>query len=262
MTDILRANKIAWDNEVKKGRDSCTPVSAEKIEQARHGSIPLTITQERIVPADWLGDVKGKRILVLAGGGGQQGPLLAAAGAKVIVMDISPNQLEQDRKLMLEHQLEMELVEGSMTDLSVCGDQSFDLVINPISNCYIPDVNIVWRECFRVLKPGGSLLAGFDNPVGQIMDWDMQAKGILQLRYKLPYADTEQLEKDKFDDLVKNGSSIQFGHLLEDQIGGQTRAGFMIAGLYEDYWGKAANRLMDKHMPNFIATRAIKPMDR
>lgn len=260
MIDILNVNKIAWDHEVENKRDSTIPVSSEKISKARMGEILLTITQSRIVPKEWLGDVRGKDILVLAGGGGQQGPLLAAAGAHVTVLDISKKQLGQDRHVMDQYHLVMTLIEGSMTDLSMFGSSVFDIVINPVSNCYIPDVNPVWQESFRVLRPGGSLLVGFDNPVVQIMDWDMHAKGVLQMRYKLPYADTEQLEKEKLNQLIENGKSVQFGHVLEDQIGGQIRVGFVIAGLYEDYWGDPGKRPMDKHLPSFIATRAVKPV--
>ena len=202
MIDILKANKQAWDNEVDKGRDSCIPVSVDKIAKARKGDILLTVTQTRIVPKDWLGDVRGKKILALAGGGGQQGPLLAAAGADVTVVDISSKQLDQDRKIMLSENLQMELVEGPMSDLSQFPANRFDMVIHPVSNCYTEDVNVVWKECFRVLKAGGSLISGFDNPVGQIMDWDLQEQGIFQLKYKLPYADTTQLEKEKLAELV------------------------------------------------------------
>lgn len=258
MTDILAANKIAWNNEVENGRDCCIPVGAAEIAAARRGEISLKLTQTKTVPPDWLGDVKGRKILALAAGGGQQGPLLAAAGAEVTVLDISPRQLDQDRKAMAQHGLSLTLVEGVMTDLSMFADASFDMVINPVSNCYIPDVNPVWRECFRVLKPGGFLLAGFDNPVCQIMDWDLQDKGIFQFRYRLPYADTEQLEQDRLDDLLVRGKSLQFGHLLQDQIGGQMRAGFLLCGLYEDNWGDPANRPIDNHLPAFIATRAVK----
>ncbi len=258
MTNISALNKLAWDNEVDKGRDSCLPVTAEKIQQAKNGKLEITITQSKPVPQSWLGDITNKKILALAAGGGQQGPLLAAAGARVTVIDISPKQLAQDLFVMEREHLDMSLVEGSMSDLSMFEDENFDIVIQPISNCYIPDVNPVWKECYRVLKAGGVLLAGFDNPVGQILDWELQDKGICQMKYKLPYSDIEQLEKDKYDDLIATGSSIQFGHLLEDQIGGQLRAGFMLTGLYEDYWGGTRNKAIDKHMPIFIATRAIK----
>ncbi|KAG1318310.1 hypothetical protein G6F63_015276 [Rhizopus arrhizus] len=52
----------------------------------------------RALPLDWLGDVRGRRILCLASGGGQQAPVLAAAGADVTVFDLSDGQLEQDRR--------------------------------------------------------------------------------------------------------------------------------------------------------------------
>lgn len=258
MTNIITLNKTAWDNEVEKGRDCTIPVSTYQIEQARKGFPEICLTSKRIVPREWLGDIRKKKILALASGGGQQGPLLAAAGAEVTVLDISPKQLEQDRAVMERESLDMRLVEGSMTDLSMFEDESFDMVVQPVSNCYIPDVNPVWEECYRVLKTDGVLLAGFDNPVCQILDWDLQDEGICQMKYKLPYADAEQLEKEKYDELIVSGSSIQFGHLLEDQIGGQLRAGFSLTGLYEDYWGDEKSRPIDRHMPVFIATRAVK----
>lgn len=257
MNNITNLNKVAWDNEVEKGRDCTVPVSAEQIEIARLGDPKICITTNKIVPEDWLGNLNGKSVLALASGGGQQGPLLAAAGAKVTVFDLSPKQLNQDRLVMERENLDMHLIEGSMTDMSSFEADSFDIIVNPVSNCYIPDVNYVWKECYRILKRGGVLLVGFDNPVGQILDWELQDQGICQMKYKLPYSDIEQLEKDKYNDLVSNGSSIQYGHLLGDQIGGQLRAGFYLTSMYEDYWGNN-RRAIDKHMPIFIATRAIK----
>lgn len=258
MLEILKTNRLAWDNEVEKGRDCTIPVSSQEIREARSGDLKISLTARRPVPRGWLGSLKGKKILALASGGGQQGPLLAAAGANVTVLDNSLKQLAQDRIVMEREDLDMRLVEGNMADLSMFKDESFDIIIQPVSNCYIPDVNPVWKECYRTLKSGGILLAGFDNPVCHILDWDLQDKGVCQLKYKLPYADTEQLDKERYDELIASGSSIQFGHLLEDQIGGQLRAGFVLTGLYEDYWGDEKNRAIDKHMPVFIATRAVK----
>jgi SAM-dependent methyltransferase len=257
MNNTITLNKAAWDKEVENGRDSTLPVSPEQIKSARNGIPQICLTTQKIVPQEWLGNLSGKNVLALASGGGQQGPLLAAAGANVTVFDLSPKQLDQDRLVMERENLKIRLVEGSMTDMSIFENESFDMIINPVSNCYIPDVNYVWRECYRILKEGGSLLVGFDNPVGQILDWDLQRQGICQMKYKLPYSDVEQLGKDDFETLVSDGSSIQYGHLLGDQIGGQLRAGFYLTGLYEDYWGNN-ERAIDKHMPVFIATRAIK----
>lgn len=258
MNNITSLNKLAWDKEVEKGRDCTIPVSTEQIKSARSGNPQICITTNKLVPEDWLGNLQGKSVLALASGGGQQGPLLAAAGANVTVLDLSPKQLDQDRLVMERENLDMCLIEGSMTDMSSFKEDSYDIIVNPVSNCYIPDVNYVWKECYRILKKGGVLLVGFDNPVGQILDWELQNQGICQMKYRLPYSDLEQLEKEKYAELVSNGSSIQYGHLLGDQIGGQLRAGFYLTGLYEDYWGNN-RRAIDKHMPVFIATRAVKP---
>ena len=257
MSKIEDLNKIAWDNEVDNKRDSTIPVTSEQIQQAKSGAPHLYLTPQKKVPLNWLNDLKGKKILALAAGGGQQGPLLAAAGAEVTVLDISPKQLEQDRVVMEREGLDITLIEGVMTDLSMLADDSFDMVIQPVANCYIPDVNPVWKECYRVLKMNGTLLVGFDNPICQILDWDLQDQGVCQMKYKLPYSDADQLEKEQYDELVAEGSSIQFGHLFEDQIGGQLRAGFALIDLYEDYWGDDS-RAIDKHLPVFVATRAIK----
>ena len=59
---------------------------------------------------------------------------------------------------------------GDMRDLSRFGGETFDLVFHPVSNCFVDDVLPVWRECFRVLKRGGALLAGFVNPLLYIFD--------------------------------------------------------------------------------------------
>ena len=51
-----------------------------------------------------------------------------------------------------------------MRDLSAFPGASFDVVFHPVSNLFCPDLAPVWREAFRVLRPGGLLLAGFLNP--------------------------------------------------------------------------------------------------
>ncbi len=91
--------------------------------------------------------------------------MLAAAGARVTVLDNSPRQLTQDRFVADREHLALQLVEGDMADLSQFASESFDLVFHPVSNCFVPDVRPIWREAFRVLRPGGRLVAGFLNPL-------------------------------------------------------------------------------------------------
>ena len=91
-------------------------------------------------PAEWLSCIKGKKILCLAGAGGQQGPLFAAVGADVVVFDLSENMLEKDRQVAQREGLTLRIVQGNMCDLSVFDDEAFDIIVNPPSLMYVPDV--------------------------------------------------------------------------------------------------------------------------
>jgi SAM-dependent methyltransferase len=163
-TDQVAAyNKAAWNELARRGNQWTIPVSSNEIQRARAGDVSIVLTPTKAVPATWLGTLRGKSVLGLASAGGQQGPLLAAAGAVVTVLDNSPAQLAQDRLVAEREGLSLTLIEGDMRDLSCLRDGSFDLVFHPCSNCFVPDVLSVWRECHRVLRPGGELLAGFVN---------------------------------------------------------------------------------------------------
>src|SRR5512139_416720 len=97
MMDVRAYNRDAWDREVHKGNRWTLPASPEIIASARRGEVSVLLTEQKQVPIDWLLPVKGKDVLCLACGGGQQGPVLAAAGANVTVFDNSPAQLKQDQ---------------------------------------------------------------------------------------------------------------------------------------------------------------------
>jgi len=157
--DIRRYNSRAWDKQVRDKSPWTVPVSPAEVAAARGGQWSIKLTCTRPVPAAWLPPMSACRVLCLAGAGGQQGPLLAAAGATVTVLDNSPAQLAQDRLVADREGLALETLVGDMADLSVLGDQSFDLIIHPVSNCFVPDVQPVWQEAFRVLRPGGAMLA-------------------------------------------------------------------------------------------------------
>ncbi len=58
---------------------------------------------------------------------------------------------------------------------------------------------------------------------------------------------------------IEKGEPLEFGHTLEDQIGGQLDAGFVLTGFYEDVYSKEVNDALSNYMPIFIATRAIRP---
>lgn len=258
---VAAFNKKAWDALARSGNPWTLPVSPDVIADARRGKLSLVLTPTKPVPAAWLGDLKGKIVLGLASGGGQQGPCLAAAGAEVTIFDNSPEQLSRDRLVAEREGLSIRLVEGDMKDLSCFGDDTFDLIFHPCSNGFVPDVRPVWREAYRVLKPGGDMLAGFANPIVYMPDLAREREGVVELKYKLPFSSIASAEDPEIRTLREAGEPLDFGHTLEDQIGGQTDAGFHIISLFEDGWGAERSPLYAL-MNCYIATRARKPSAR
>ncbi len=256
--DVLAHNRDAWDRKVRGGNRWTTPVGPEEIAAAREGTWSVVLTPRAPVPRSWFPwDLRGLDVLCLASGGGQQGPILAAAGAAVTVLDASPAQLAQDRMVAERDGLELSAVEGDMADLSRFLPESFDLVFHPCSNCFVPDVRRVWREVHRVLRHGGALLSGFCDPVSFSLDFEQEKQGVAQLKYAIPYADLTSLTAEERARWIGDGEPLAFGHTLQDQIGGQTDAGLVIAGFYDDR--HLEGDVVSKYMPCFHATRAVKP---
>lgn len=259
--DVRAYNSRAWDKAVERGSEWTAPVEPAVIAAARAGQWSIVLTPTRPAPANWFPPLAGARVLCLASGGGQQGPILAAAGAVVTVFDGSPQQLAQDRYVARRDGLELTTVEGDMRDLRVLADASFDLIVHPVSNLFVPEVRPVWREAHRVLRPGGVLLAGFCNPVIYLFDQALADDGILEVRHSIPYSDLTSLSAEERQVYIDEQQPLEFGHTLEDQIGGQIDAGFVITGFYEDSWPGVK---LDEYMPTYIATRACKlrrPLD-
>jgi SAM-dependent methyltransferase len=253
--DILAHNRAAWDREVRQQNPWTVPVGPEVIAAARHGEWSVLLTERTPVPRAWFGELQDREVLCLASGGGQQSPVLAAAGARVTVLDNSPAQLAQDRSVAEREGLSLCLCEGDMANLSRFADASFDLIFHPTSNLFVPDVLPVWAEAYRVLRPGGVLLSGFLNPVEYVFDRVLADEGIFQVKYALPYSDLTSLTEAERIAAFGAEAPLEFSHTLDDLIGGQLAAGFHLTGFYED----RRNSPIAAYMPSYVATRALKP---
>ncbi len=255
MDSYSEYNRKAWDRQVANGNPWTQPVSTEQTDAARRGDWSLVLTPTIPVPRNWYPPLTGADVLCLASGGGQQGPILAAAGANVTVYDNSPAQLARDEEVAQRDGLQLRSVLGDMRDLSLFPDGSFDLIFHPVSNVFIPDVLPVWREAFRVLRRGGVLLAGFNNPVVYIFDLDKVDQGELVVAHSLPYADIKDMSADQLRHMQEEGWPYEWSHSLDEQIGGQLAAGFVLTGLYEDI---DPQTILGQTLPTYIATRALK----
>ncbi|WP_422486866.1 class I SAM-dependent methyltransferase [Gudongella sp. DL1XJH-153] len=249
-------NQNAWDLISKSNNPYTGGLTDTDIHQAKRGKPEIRVTDNKIVPKDWLGDLSDRHILCLAGGGGQQAPLLAAAGAKVTVLDISDGQLNQDRIAAKRWNLEINIMQGDMTDLSRLDDSQFELIIQPISNQFIPDLTKLWSECFRILSYQGILISGFMNPHQYLFDLPLlDSKGLMKVSNRLPFRGDIDLSDEKRADYFGTHGMVEFSHSLEAQIGGQIRAGFYIDGFYEDY---RSDGTLQEYFPEFYATKAKK----
>jgi SAM-dependent methyltransferase len=134
------------------------------------------------------------------------------------------------------------------------------MVFHPCSNCFMPSIRPIWRECFRVLRPGGVLLAGFANPIRYIFDGERTDNGSLNVRWSIPYADVADLpEADRKRLILDRQQPLEFGHSLDDQIGGQLEAGFVLTGFYEDRYADQVADPLSRFIDSFVAMRAVKP---
>ena len=243
-------NAQTIDRWIAEGWEWGKPISHEAYERAAQGNWELVLTPLKPVPKRWFGDLKGKKVLGLASGGGQQMPILTAAGAVCTVLDYSEKQLESERLVARREGYDISVIRADMTEPLPFADETFDLIVHPVSNCYVQAVKPLFRECFRVLKRGGALLGGYDNGVNFLVD--EQEKEIV---FSLPFDPLSNPAQRAY--LEKNGDGMQFSHTLEEQLGGQLEAGFQITDLFEDR--NSAGRLHEMNIPSFFAVRAIKP---
>ena len=156
-TDI---NADTIDRWVDKGWEWGRPITHEQFITAREGRWSMVLTPIKPVPGDWFPDLKDKNVLGLASGGGQQMPVFAARGAKCTVLDYSQKQIDSELLVAEREGYNINAIRADMTRPLPFDADTFDMIFHPVSNCYIEEVLPVWRECFRILKKGGLLMAG------------------------------------------------------------------------------------------------------
>ncbi len=212
-----------------------------------------------IDPGGWLGEsIQGQRILCLAAGGGRQSSLYAAAGAEVTVVDLSPAMLELDRRVAEERGIRLRIIEGSMDDLSMLDRGDFDIVIQPVSTCYVRDVQPVFREVARVLRPSGIYVSQHKSPTSLQASIEPSSDGTYRLLHpyyrETPVPAPANQHSSRSARRLRESGAIEFLHRWEQLMGGMCRAGFVIEDFVEPVHasGNAATGEFG-HRANYIA---------
>lgn len=242
-------NAEAIDRWIDEGWEWGVPISHETYADALNGKWDVLLTPTKAVPHEWFGELRGKRVLGLASGGGQQMPIFAALGAECTVLDYSIRQLESEELVAKREGYSIRIVRWDMTKPLPFKNEEFDLIFHPVSNCYVENVLPIWKECYRILVPGGVLLAGLDNGLNYAFDEDEK-----QIINTLPFNPLVNENQRRY--LEETDSGIQFSHTIEEQIGGQLAAGFRLTDIYGDTNGQG--NLHEHNIPTFWATRAVK----
>ena len=253
MNDYLKLNQDRW-NKVRN--DYTQPLTHEELEEARNSPISVALTVGKKVPTEWFEKTSGKKILGLACGGGQQGPVFAAKGYDVTIMDFSTSQLQKDEMVAKREVLKINTVQADMTKPFPFEDETFDIIFNPVSNVYIEDLENMYKEAARVLKKGGLLMVGFMNPWTYMYDadvvWDQPDEELL-LKFSIPFNSKELEEQGKIT--IDPEYGYEFSHTLETQIRGQLKNGLAMIDFYESC--DKRNRL-SQYGNDYIATLCIK----
>jgi len=245
-------NAKVWDVWAQGDCPWSVPITHEEYLQAKQGEWKVFLTPCVPVPHEWFLPFEGCKILGLASGGAQQMPIFAALGAECTVLDYSDKQLESERIVAAREGYDINVVKADMTQRLPFDDASFDLIFHPVSNCYIEDVQHVWNECYRVLRPGGVLLAGFDNGISFLFE---DKKPLLVVN-KLPFNSLRDKKLRKQTE--KDNDCFFFSHTMEEQVGGQLKAGFQLTHLFEDTDRPGHASAVSKYIPVYTATRAVK----
>ena len=229
--EILRVNRRIYDSMAASGDPLCRPATDDE----------LTNPLATVDACGWLGgSIAGKTLLCLAAGGGRQSSLYAAAGASVTVVDLSGAMLELDRRVAAERGLKLRLLETSMEDLSMLRDGEFDIVIHPVSTCYVPRAEVVFEEVSRVTRPGGLYISQHKQPTSLQATIDPNTTGHYEVRetyYRevpLPPCRSSSSSARR----LREPGAVEFLHRWEQLIGGICRAGFVIEDLSEPMHAK------------------------
>lgn len=244
--DHLRQNELAWDARQDDPRF------------AGAGGLPRDADAATRAIDPWLRDspLAGRDVLCLAAGGGFHGPLHALAGARVTVVDLSERQLDHDRRIANQLGLELRTLRQSIDQLDQLGDASFEVVVQPVSSCYLPRLEPMYAEIARVLRPGGLYLSQHKQPGSLQSPLNSGGRSSAESGYWIDTPLVEGLrlpETGNAADWTREAGTAEFLHGWGALLGGLCASGFVIEAVTEPPRGDAlAQAGTPEHRARFL----------
>jgi SAM-dependent methyltransferase len=177
------------------------------------------------------GDLKGKRVLDLGCGAGENAIACSRRGAHVIALDTSRAQLSLARKLADAAEVRVEFHESDAADLAFLRADSIDLALAIGVLGEIDDIDRVLRQVHRVLRPGAAFVFSLDHPMALAVGRENDAPGTLPLG-------TLAVRRDYFAgepvEVVRNEERITvIPRTVADVFASLHRAGYRVDALLE-----------------------------
>ena len=255
--DYIHINTAAWEKWAKEGFEWTIPISHDEFLNAKEGNWDVTLATDRKVPHEWFPPMNGCDVLGLASGGAQQIPIFSALGANCTVLDICQSQLNKEIMVANREGYTVNTICKDMSSGLPFDDNSFDMIFHPASNTYVPKIDFIWTECYRVLRPGGVLLCGLDYGINFLFYESTDYPP--RITHKLPFSPFLDFSTSEIEEMIQHDDCVQFSHSIEEQIGGQLQAGFLLTALIEDR-NKPGHGTVRDFISQYLLTRAIKPL--
>ena len=172
-----------------------------------------------------LGDVKGKRVLEVGCGGGQNSIVLAKRGAVVSGIDISKNQIAYAKRLASKEGVRVDFRVGDMQNLSRFPDCTFDLVMTAFSLLYVKSLYKTFAEVHRVLREGGTFVFSEGHPCAEGKLIQHEGKNVYAIR------DYFRRRKIYWEDKLPGGTKVKmfsYHRPLQDYFEALLKNGFTI----------------------------------
>lgn len=244
LDEIARINLLNWEKDVRDGVPYTVPFLNLSAQEYKNYAVGKSEKWPCKVWQDSAGGILmqksiGKKVLCLASGGGQQSAELSLLGAQVTVLDLCPGQLEADNRAAAHYGYSIQTVQGDMRDLSEFDDNSFDNVLQGVSLTFVPDVRKVYKEVYRVLRPGGYYAVDHCNPATYPICFDGPDNGWDGTAYRIsePYSGGPILRDSLGHENMKDGKPTgEHRHLLRDIFNGLIENGFTIRNVWDQTW--------------------------